>query len=49
MAMPRPSGKASKIAFDLIGIPSNLRITRANKKKAKLQELLRQQDNMRIR
>lgn len=49
MAMPRPSGKASKIAFDLIGVPANLRTTRSNKKKSKLQELLRQQDNMRIR
>ena len=49
MAMPRPSGKASKIAFDLIGVPSSLRATRANKKRARLQELLRKQDNMRIR
>jgi len=49
MAMPRPSGKASKIAFGIIGVPPALRVTRGNKKLGKIQALLRQQDNMRIR
>lgn len=47
-AMPRPDGKAKKIAYAIIGKPSNL-AQKKNKKLNALRELMLYQDTARVK
>lgn len=41
--MPRPSGKAKKIAFNILGEPANLQFKRTKKQRQENKELIAQE------
>lgn len=47
-SMPRPRGKAKKIAFNILGIPQNIKY-RPNKKQRKIDQVLVFQETQRVR
>jgi len=46
-SMPRPKGKARKIAFRILGIPANQK--KQNKKQSELRKRLLYEDTQRVR